>query len=193
MPRRTPPEEQWAPGEGFSWVSPLMAEVHPRRRKAITRHFPDVANSPDGLFLSLHPYLERPPERLYSRQHLGGYLQWLLDRHDSHRRELADYLDSNLAQIHKALVFLFEVNRLPWHDTLLPEGDDYSQIRFIDEAVHPAYLRLMEGVFYPLAHALAFFRALIVARAPRGWICTTSSRNCRERDSHTSLALRIAR
>ncbi len=140
-----------------------MTEVHARRRKAITRHFPDVANSPDGLFLSLHPYLERPPERFYSRQHFEGYLRWLVDRHDSNRRELADYLDRNLAQIHRALVFLSEINRLGWHDSLLSAGDDYSHIRFIDEAVHPGYLRLMEGVFYRLAHALAFF-----ARSDRG-------------------------
>ena len=55
------------------------------------------------------------------------------------------------------MLFLRELNLEEWHDSPLNTGSDYDLIRMIDKHVHPAYLRLVEGVFTPLLRPLAQF------------------------------------
>ena len=69
---------------------------------------------------------------------------------------LREYLIKKENDLNKALLFLAETNRYAWHDSS-EEIDDYETIRFIDQQINPAYLRLIEAVFYPLTHLPALF------------------------------------
>ena len=85
------------------------------------------------------------------------YLCWL-QRHDQTRpKQLKAYLSQFNSEIDRALLFLRELNLEEWHDSPLNTGGDYDLIRMIDKHVHPAYLRLVEGVFTPLLRPLAQF------------------------------------
>ena len=55
-----------------------------------------------------------------------------------------------------AILYLEEINNYNWHDNF-ERDDDYEIIRFIDQNIHPTYLRLIEGVLKPLCSIIAFF------------------------------------
>lgn len=84
------------------------------------------------------------------------YFAWLSERDAKSRKDLLDYLAENETQIDQAFLHLDEVNRYSWHDDLL-ETDEWELTRFIDQAIHPAYLRVLEAVHHPFLRLPAFF------------------------------------
>ena len=88
---------------------------------------------------------------------------------EQHALVLRRYLDNRPEKFFdRALLFLRELNLEEWHDSLLNTGDDYDLIRMIDKHVHPAYLRLVEGVFTPLLRPVAHFSRLHRNRGVEG-------------------------
>ena len=76
------------------------------------------------------------------------------------RAALSAYFTENQADFNNALVFLREINSSKWHDAAISSGDEYDLVRIIDRDMHPAYLRLVEGVLTPLLRLLAHFSRL---------------------------------
>ncbi len=85
------------------------------------------------------------------------FLEWLQTHDRNSSRQLRKYLAQCDFEISRALLFLREINLEEWHDSRLSEGDEFDLIRMIEKHVHPAYLRLVEGVLAPLLRPLAYF------------------------------------
>lgn len=136
--------------------NPLVRESHARRKLALKVRFPELASCSDGLFLSLGKYLDGMPHQFYSELVYCEYMQWLEKRDHTARGQLQAYLSEREAEIDRALLHLEEINGLGWHDSF-QKLDDYEVIRFVDQQVHPTYLRLVEAVFCPLLRVVAHF------------------------------------
>lgn len=134
----------------------LMKELHSRRRTLLINRFPILLHCPHNNYLSLFNYIERMPECFFSEEIFQKYLTWLESQHKSNSLGLKNYLAENEDEFNKAFLFLGEINRYTWHDSF-EEIDDYESIRFIDQQIHPVYLRLIEAIFYPFTRLLAFF------------------------------------
>ncbi len=127
------------------------------------RQFPELQECQHSRFLSLYAYCSQRPEWYFSRDEFRVYLNWLRAQHASDSPALAAYLLDNAAELDRSLLFLAEINRYGWHDSVPPRADEYEVLRFIDQVIHPTYLRLAEAVLLPLARLPAFF-----IRAKRG-------------------------
>jgi hypothetical protein len=134
----------------------LLKELHSRKRSLLIKHFPMLSHCPHNNYLSLFNYIDRIPECFFLEGVFHEYLGWLESQHKSNSMGLKNYFIENEGEFNKAFLFLGEINRYSWHDSF-EEVDDYERIRFIDQQVHPVYLRLIEAVFYPFTHLIAFF------------------------------------
>ena len=130
--------------------NPLTRERDQVDRARVLLSFPVLGRETEQHALVLRRYLDNRPEKFFDRAAFDTYLCWL-QRHDQTRpKQLKAYLSQFNSEIDRALLFLRELNLEEWHDSPLNTGDDYDLIRMIDKHVHPAYLRLVEGVFTPL-------------------------------------------
>ena len=136
--------------------NPLMEKLHFQKRRLLLERFPMLSNCSNNCYLSLFNYIDRIPECFFSEEIFQQYLNWLEFQHESNSLRIRNYLAENEDEFNKAFLFLGEINRYSWHD-LFEEIDDYESIRFIDQQIHPVYLRLIEAIFYPFTHLLAFF------------------------------------
>ena len=137
--------------------NPLTRERDQFDRARILLSFPVLGRETEQHALIFRRYLDNRPEKFFDRAAFDTYLCWL-QRHDQTRpKQLKAYLSQFNSEIDRALLFLRELNLEEWHDSPLNTGGDYDLIRMIDKHVHPAYLRLVEGVFTPLLRPLAHF------------------------------------
>jgi len=116
-------------------------------RDRIRAAFPRIAAAGDDI-LSLADYLDRRPERFFSRA-AAEAMSELLNRL---RREHPDLLLRFFRSYHDALKTAFrsmdDINRLPLQDQTLGDigADELGRLATLDLVVHPAYLRLTEAV-----------------------------------------------
>lgn len=130
--------------------------------------FPDLAALPESHFLALRPYVHDCPERFFNRTAYMLMLDWLKQRDGHQRDELREYLAGADAELSAAMLFLREINSGDWHDRSLVKGDDYDVVRFIDKTLHPAYLRLAEGVLVPFIRPVGRFSRLDRGKSTEG-------------------------
>ena len=148
--------------------NPLTRERDQVDRARVLLSFPILGRETEQHALVLRRYLDNRPEKFFDRAAFDTYLCWL-QRHDQTRpKQLKAYLSQFNSEIDRALLFLRELNHEEWHDSPLNTGDDYDLIRMIDKHVHPAYLRLVEGVFTPLLRPVAHFSRLHRNRGVEG-------------------------
>ncbi|MDO9028650.1 MAG: hypothetical protein Q7U68_07330, partial [Candidatus Roizmanbacteria bacterium] len=83
-------------------------------------------------------------------------MEWLEDRNRTSQAAFQQYLFEHDAELNRTFLHLEEVNNLEWHD-FFEKLDDFELIRFIDQQIHPTYLRLTEAVFTPLCRIVAHF------------------------------------
>lgn len=140
--------------------NPLTAARDDDDRLRLQALFPDLNTCPHSSFLALRPYLHGCPERFFNRAIHKLMLEWLKSRDGRQREQLRSYLSSMDAELSMAMVFLSQINSEDWHDRPLTEGADLLVLRVIDKVLHPAYLRLVEGVFAPLIRPVAHFARL---------------------------------
>ncbi|MBA7577464.1 hypothetical protein ES708_19317 [subsurface metagenome] len=84
------------------------------------------------------------------------YLEWLNESDHTHHKGLKKYFLDYSTEINRALLHLEEINNYEWHDHF-EMLDEYEIIRFIDQRIHPSYLRLIEAVLSPFLHVVAYF------------------------------------
>lgn len=140
--------------------NPLTAATDLDDRLRLIALFPDLQTCRDSPFLALRSYLHQCPERLFNRNVHSLMLDWLRDRDGRQRAVLMHYFADVSTEMSTALLFLRQVNSENWHDRPLVKGDDYEVVRFIDTVLHPAYLRLSEGVLAALIRPVAHFARL---------------------------------
>ena len=140
--------------------NPLTAAQDLDDRVRLIELFPDLAGCSESHFLALRSYLHKCPERFFSRNAHTLMLDWLKGRDSRQRIELRDYLANIEVEINAAILFLRQINSEAWHDEPLHQDVDYQALRIIDKILHPAYLRLAEGVLAPLIRPVAHFSRL---------------------------------
>lgn len=136
--------------------NPLMRELHARQRAKLMVQFPTLSSCSHRYILSLEKYLSAVPQQFYAESVYFEYLEWLNERDRTNRKQLQAYLLDHAVDVDRALLHLDEINGLDWHDSF-EKPDDYEVIRFIDQQIHPSYLRLVEAVFCPLMRLIAYF------------------------------------
>jgi hypothetical protein len=134
----------------------LLREVNARKRLEVQQMIPRCPDSAGHNILSLWKYLSSSPHRFYDQHVHTAYFDWLVERITQNKSELRSYISENSEQLNRAISSLEEINRFDWHDSDVTK-DELAAIRFIDQAVNPAYLRLVEAVLFPLVHVVAFF------------------------------------
>ena len=137
--------------------NPLTDERDQRYRARLAATFPALGSGSDQHSLILQRYLDNRPEKFFDREAFDVYLGWFQKQVRGRPKQLRTYLLQSNSEINRALLFLREINSESWHDNPLSGGDDYELIRVIDKHLHPAYLRLVEGVLVPLLQPLAYF------------------------------------
>ena len=149
----------------------------------VLESFPVLSAGSEQYSLVLRRYLDNRPEKFFDKEAYDTYLHWF-QSHDLIRpKQLKTYLSQFDAEINRSLLFLREINLEGWHDSTLTSGDDYELIRMIDKQVHPAYLRLVEGVFTPLLRPLAYFSRIDRNKGVEGldvWSITEELRGQKE-------------
>lgn len=136
--------------------NPLLRDTHARKREEIKNGFPELLHCSHDHFLAIHRYIERSPQRFYSHSIYKKFLEWLEDQSRKSQAAFQKYLSEHDAELNRAFLHLEEVNNLDWHD-FFENLDDFESIRFIDQQIHPIYLRLIEAVFTPLCRIVAHF------------------------------------
>jgi len=137
--------------------NPMLQESHARQRAALIKRFPELSLCSHKYFLSLEKYFNGIPQKFYAEAVYVEYLAWMKDRDRNARSQLQAYLSEHSAEIDRSLLHLEEINRYTWHDSLQKQDDGYEIVRFIDQRVHPTYLRLVEAVFCPFLRMVAHF------------------------------------
>lgn len=136
--------------------NPLLRQIHERQRAELKKVFPSLEDCPHQHYLSLHKYNIGTPERFYRRTHFLRYLGWLTGLDLQQRKALQNYLRDFSVEINQAFIHLSEINTFEWHDNI-DINDNFELIRFIDQFIHPTYLRLIEAVFCPMLRISAYF------------------------------------
>jgi hypothetical protein len=173
--------------------NPLTLARDAADRACLELLFSDLSSCSEPHFLALRPYVTDYPERFFNHGVHGLMLHWLNKRDDRQRNELREYFASADAELSRAMLFLRQINAEDWHDTSLATGDDFDQVRFIDRHLHPAYLRLVEGVLAPFIRPVAYFTRLDRGRGTEGLdiynlvqeLATTAMAPCVDAYCHT--------
>jgi hypothetical protein len=139
---------------------PFFSDIDNADYARLDALFPDLAQLESTRFLALRPFLDRCPERFFDRHAFSLFLNWLKRRDASDRGSLKAYFSEKGPEVDAALHSLRQINAEGWHDDAIKSGDEYSGMRLADRTVHPAYLRLSEGVLAPLIRPLAHFSRL---------------------------------
>ena len=129
----------------------------PAKSSELMDVFPALRTAGAPQFLSLWKYLDASPQRFFSADAYKTYLDSLLQLYASRKEELSRLLHDQRAHLDNAYRHADEICGQGWHDAEIRAQDDYGRLIFIDQELHPAYLRLTEAVFRPLLHIPAHF------------------------------------
>ncbi|MBI2421519.1 MAG: hypothetical protein HYV27_01730 [Candidatus Hydrogenedentes bacterium] len=135
----------------------LTRELDSRDKVRIATAFPLILDALGSHCLSLRHYLDKRPEKFFDLEVYDAFALWLQHRDETDTVRLRECLEQFSDEINNAFLFLREINSQDWHDKLFGIGDEFDTIRFIDDKIHPAYLRLIEGVLTPLTRPVAWF------------------------------------
>ncbi len=135
---------------------PLLRSTHKLQREEILEVFPNLKKCPHNNFLILNKYLIHSPQRFYSQSVYQVFLSYLENIHQKMRESLKEYLSDNEVGLNGAFLNLEEINKYDWHDKVI-EDKNYELLRFIDQWIHPNYLRLIESVLCPILRIAAHF------------------------------------
>ncbi len=136
------------------WRNPLTEEVNKQTRKRILHAFPNLSSCGHNGYLALVDYLDGIPERFYSKESLRTYTNMLEKELTVNSARLIKVLNNCSEDIDRAMLTLKEIGQEKWHDTAI-EREEYSFMRLCDRSLHPAYLKLAEGVLHRLISPIA--------------------------------------
>ncbi|MDY6970436.1 MAG: hypothetical protein SVR08_17545, partial [Spirochaetota bacterium] len=138
--------------------------MHEKRRAILHNNFSSLSKCNHDNYLSIYKYLEDTPEKFYSKEAYSTYNAFL---NQCSKTPLIELLNENQNEINKSLHLLEEINRYQWHDDII-DNDEYGLLRFCDITLNPTYLKIVEGVFYPLIYIPAFFSRISRGKPTEG-------------------------
>lgn len=138
------------------WRNIPLEGLHRQWRESLLESLPILHSSSNEDYLSLYRFIGSSPEKFYSQPVAELFLDFLENTLRAQRAELSSYLTDNHERLNQAYYFLKEVNAAEWHEEI-DSVDDFERLRFIDKHVHPTYLRVLEAVFLPFVHMVAWF------------------------------------
>ncbi len=136
------------------WANIILSEHHNSDRKELVTRLPQLQACQDKVFLSLIRFFRDLPERFHCADTFREYYEFLQSQNAHHPQRLQKLLTEYKHVIDQALYFLDEINQHAWHDQN-EKSDDLDILRFIDSSLHPAFLRLTDGVYYPFVKLVA--------------------------------------
>ena len=139
---------------------PLLVNLHSRQIKELLSVFPMLRAARERQYISLWKYLGERPQRFFSIDAFQFFLDQLIELDREQKDALSQLLNKHNAQLNNAYRHVNEICALDWHDGQVRSKAHYGQLIFIDQDVHPAYLRLAEAVFRPLLQIVAHFSRL---------------------------------
>ncbi|MFN3833000.1 MAG: hypothetical protein ACK4SQ_12325 [Allorhizobium sp.] len=113
-------------------------------------------------------YIYSCPEKFFSKGAFRCFYNSLQNIDERHSGELREYLKINAHTLDNAYRHVQEVNAFEWHDQEVKGENDYHTLELLDRHIHPAYLRLAEGVFQPLLRIVAHFGRLAEGKGTDG-------------------------
>ena len=132
----------------------MTAEVNERVRRRVLHAFHVLSSCGHDSYLALAKYLDGTPERFYSREALRAYTEIMEKEFAGNPARLIDVLNESSDDIDRAMLTLNEIGREDWHDTAI-EREEYAFMRLCNRSLHPAYLKLAEGVLHKFINPIA--------------------------------------
>ncbi|TPW31072.1 hypothetical protein FJU08_10490 [Martelella alba] len=148
--------------------NPLLSNLHDFHHRRVEATFPDLGAEKIRSASVFHKYLESRPEKFFSKSAYHALLHELRRVDNCYAKELFAYLKDHRFTIDNAFRHAQEINAFGWHDQEMKGENDYLSLILIDREVHPAYLRLVEGVFQPMLRIVAHFSRLSANKGTEG-------------------------
>lgn len=130
------------------------AQQHEDWRQRIVMEFSETDFSYNSDYLCLIHYLDRAPQKFYSKEAFKQYLFFLENTKCKDPAVLADILIDAEQLLNISNRILAEVNSKLIHDTFLPK-DHNDLINFIDKDIHYNLLKVYETPLFYLARIIA--------------------------------------
>lgn len=127
--------------------NPATKLLHDDWRRRIFNEFSDTDFSNNSDYLCLINYLDKAPQKFYSKNAFNQYLLFLEDIKKNDPDVLATLLKEAESLLSISNKILNEINEKPIHDILLPKQHN-DLINFIDKEVHYNLLRIYETPFF---------------------------------------------
>lgn len=134
--------------------NPATSNLHDNWRQRIINEFPNTDFSESSDFLCLINYLDKSPQKFYSKEAFKIYLSALESIKQTNPRILADILIDAEPLLSISNKILTEINNKPIHDIFLPK-DHNDLINFIDKEVHYNLLKVYETPFFQFCYIIA--------------------------------------
>lgn len=129
-------------------------QQHDDWRLRIKAEFPDIDFSLSSNYLCLINYLDKAPQKFYSREAFKQYLTFLDSVKQTDPKLLADLLIEAETSLSISNRILTEINDKPIHDVFLPKETN-DLINFIDKEIHYNVLKVYETPFFHLSKIVA--------------------------------------
>ncbi len=147
--------------------NPATKQLHEDWQFRIKEEFPNTDFSHSSDYLCLIHYIDKAPQKFYSKEAFKQYLTFLENVKLTDPKLLADILIDAEPLLNISNRILTEVNDKPIHDTFLPK-DDNDLINFIDKEIHYNLLKLYETPLFNLSRVVAKYYWIKANKATDG-------------------------
>lgn len=134
--------------------NPATKQQHDNWQLRIKSEFPNTDFSFSSDYLCLIHYLDKTPQKFYSKEAFKQYLSFLENAKVKDPKLLSNILIDAEPLLSISNKILTEVNNKPVHDTFLPKEHN-DLINFIDKDIHYNLLKIYETPFFHLSKIVA--------------------------------------
>ena len=136
------------------WKKPLVGNLHEGQSQKLKDVFYQLGKCKSPYFLALIKYLDKQPEKFYSKDIFEIYTTFLEVQFSKNPKRLISILNNKNHDLSNAFSLLDRINNESWHDAILPDND-YERMKFCDANLNPTYLKLVDGVYHHFIYILA--------------------------------------
>lgn len=149
------------------WKKPLVGRLHEHQAERLDGTFSQLKQCADSKYLALVKYLDKQPEKFYSKQVFTAFFDFLNDSLAKTPKRIISILNDTRLELNKAFSILDRVNKEKWHDDLKPDLE-YEFMLFCDANLNTSYLKLVDGVYFHFIYIIASFITLSRGKSTAG-------------------------